>query len=274
MDAWPDMSQYINRSPVFKACHAPTKRKVKGTSAVLQACRKMTDLDLIENVQWPEALRRKGQCWVTIDQFQLGYGCNAIEAWLMGHPVIGGATDERIMSMLYALSGYLPIVKASESVQSIREQVEKLKTDSDFYSKAAELGADYVKRFHSMQAVADRAMEYYHEAIEKFYSRGMVYAPPAPARPIVKSGRQRSTRTKELPAIDNGEILIEYLGSSAGWVLFEVNGNKYRFSKSQPFQAINPTDANALLAMRDVARRNRREKARRPGQLLFRRANG
>jgi len=274
-DTRPDLSQYVNRSPVFRACHAPTKRKVKGTSAVLQACRKTVDLDLIENVQWSEALTRKGQCWVTIDQFQLGYGCNAIEAWLMGQPVIGGGSD-KILGAIWAQGEGIPLVVVKEDIDEIRSAIRLMQNPKN-YAEMQERGHDYVNRFHSMPAVAAKALEYYHEAIETFYSRGMAYIPPPalpaqPARARLARGK-RGHRAATSATADSGQIYLEYLGSSAGWVPFEVNGHKYKFSKLQPIQPVLLADANTFLAMRDIARRSRSEKRKRPGQLLFRRAN-
>lgn len=258
-DTRPDMSQYVNRSPVFKACHAPTKRKVKGTSAVLQACRKVVDLDLIEGVQWTEALKRKGQCWVTIDQFQLGYGCNAIEAWMMGQPVIGGGSK----AILDVIERPLPMLVANEHHDSIKTAIEMLKSDSSFYDRFIRIGSDYVNRFHAMPAVANRALEYYHEAIEAFYTRGMVYAPTPIAKAVAK--------VKQAPKPKSGYSYVEYIGKSYGWVPFEVNGNKYRFCRSKPIQMVEDGDISTLLEIRDISRRVRGSRSKVLGDFLFRR---
>jgi hypothetical protein len=266
------MVAYVDRSLEFKACHAPTKRKVKGTAAVLQACRGLADLDLIEGVRWEDALRRKGKCWVTIDQFQLGYGCNAIESWMMGQPVVAGATDRRTILAIRGLAatgggpGETPFVEAVETPESIRKAVERLKNDQDYYDKMRAAGADYALRYHSMQAVAGVALGYYHEAIEAFYSRGAVYSPPT----IISSPRRARGKAAKIASANSVEV--EYLGKSAGWTPFEVNGRKYRFSSMQPIQAVDPRDADALLAILGEPIRERGKRGKRPGLPLFRRA--
>jgi len=268
-DTRPDLSKYVNRSPAFKACHAPTKRKIKGTDAVLMACRKTVDLDLIENVPWEQALVRKGQCWLTIDQFQLGYGCNAIEAWMMGQPVIAGAPKE-ILDKIARTAGYLPFAHSDGSVASIRAVIERLRDDGAFYVEAQKLGKAYSGRFHSMPIVANLALGFYHEAIEAFYSRGAVYALLKDIGPAqVRIQRQRGHKVVEPAGKD--VVMIQYLGDNAGWVLFEANGHKYKFSKLRPVQAVRQEDASVLLRVRDVRRKARGQKRMAKGKLLFRR---
>ena len=43
---------------------------------------------------------RKGRADVFVDQMILGYGCNAIEAWGMGIPVIAGVDPEKAPSII------------------------------------------------------------------------------------------------------------------------------------------------------------------------------
>jgi hypothetical protein len=253
-DTRPSLARYIDRSPTFKVCHAPTKRKLKGTDFVIRACRRTFGFDLIENVSWEETLTRKGKCWLTIDQFRLGYGCNAIEAWMMGQPVVAGAPKE-ILDKIARTAGYLPFVHVDEAAAPIRAMIERLRDDGAFYAEAQRLGSTYVSRFHSMPVVANKALEFYREAMETFRSRDIVYAyyDISPASSA------------------NTEIGVEYIGDSTGSVQFDVNGHIYRFSRLQSVKRVARADADRLLTMRDRPRRQRGKQRPMPGGLLFRR---
>ena len=45
-------------------------------------------------------MRRKGRADLFVDQVLLGYGCNAIEAWGMGIPVIAGVDPEKAKAIV------------------------------------------------------------------------------------------------------------------------------------------------------------------------------
>lgn len=80
--------------------HAPTNREVKSTAAFIAATNQLImegypiEAIIIEGQTNEETLRTKAAfADVLVDQLRLGYGCNAIEAWAMGIPVIGGVQD-------------------------------------------------------------------------------------------------------------------------------------------------------------------------------------
>lgn len=85
---------------VVRIAHAPTNRAVKSTAAVIEAVERLqaegaaVELDVIEGVSNVECMRRKGLADVYVDQVVLGYGCNAVEAWGIGLPVIAGVDPE------------------------------------------------------------------------------------------------------------------------------------------------------------------------------------
>ena len=93
-------SEYKPKEGVLRVAHAPTNRPIKGTDALANAVYKLKrlgqriELDIIEGVKNEECLRRKARADVFVDQLILGYGCNAIEAWGMGMPVIAGVDVE------------------------------------------------------------------------------------------------------------------------------------------------------------------------------------
>ena len=105
---------------MVRIAHAPTNRAIKSTDAliaVVEAFRAEglpVELDLIEQVTLGECLARKAAADIYFDQVILGYGCNAIEAWGMGIPVIAGADPWTLERMRREFDGRLPFLVATE----------------------------------------------------------------------------------------------------------------------------------------------------------------
>lgn len=76
----------------IKIGHAPTNRRAKGSdiiTAVIEELKTEFSFEflLIENIPYREALHKKSQCHIFIDQIsELGYGINALESLAMGIP--------------------------------------------------------------------------------------------------------------------------------------------------------------------------------------------
>jgi hypothetical protein len=134
------------RSGLLRVGHAPTDRAIKSTDAFLAACAKIPDIQpvLIEGKSWRECLIIKATCDVYFDQVTLGYGCNAIEAWGMGIPVIAGAQPSTIVSM-YEQFGHLPFARATEA--TIGYALDQM-LDDDTRQHYGALGAAHVQRWH------------------------------------------------------------------------------------------------------------------------------
>lgn len=148
----------------FIVIHAPTIREDKGTETVLLAVR--ANLDLIEKVTYARCLERKARGHVLIDQFAYGYGNNAIEAWAMGMPVIGGFKNEIFHRALSKWAGELPFLLANETEKDIRLAVARLQDDPACYAEYQERGRDYFFAHHHAPVVAKRAVEFYERALE------------------------------------------------------------------------------------------------------------
>lgn len=140
----------------IKLAHAPTNRALKSTAALIEAVSKLQaegyplDLDLIENVTWQECLRRKATADIYFDQTVLGYGCNALEAWGLGMPVIAGA-DEDTLQHMQDVIGYLPFKLADES--NLYRAIRDLCDSAAARRHWAAVGMDYLQEFHSYPAV-------------------------------------------------------------------------------------------------------------------------
>lgn len=77
---------------VIRIGHAPTNRAAKGSDVIIPIVQQLENeypvrLILIEHLAYQEAIRRKAECHIFIDQIgDLGYGINSLEALAMGIP--------------------------------------------------------------------------------------------------------------------------------------------------------------------------------------------
>jgi hypothetical protein len=154
---------------VLRVAHAPTNRAIKSTAALIRAVDNLRaqgmaiELDIIEKVSNTECLRRKGMADVFVDQLVLGYGCNAIEAWGMGLPVIAGVDPEHAQALIrqsipaetrgvmLKLWGVLPFMEATESTL---EQALVAMSDAGVRQQWADIGTRHFNRWHTEEAVA------------------------------------------------------------------------------------------------------------------------
>ena len=151
--------------------HAPTNRAVKSTANFLDAVQRLqdegypVDLDLIERRPWKECLERKARADIYFDQVILGYGCNALEAWAMGIPVVAGAADETLDEMERRF-GHLPFYHATE--ETIYDALKELVEDPDLRARYAQIGLDYVHQYHAEAVVVEQLKGLYRRAIEEY----------------------------------------------------------------------------------------------------------
>jgi len=81
-----------NERPV-RIGHAPTNRAAKGSDIIIPVLQTLSETDsvemiLIEGLTYKQALQKKNQCDIFVDQLgELGYGINSLEALAMGIPV-------------------------------------------------------------------------------------------------------------------------------------------------------------------------------------------
>lgn len=143
--------------------HAPTNRDIKSTDKFLAACDRLDDVEpvLIEGKTHAECLQLKATCDVYFDQVQLGYGCNAIEAWFLGLPVIAGAPDSTL-SVMQATFGDLPFWVADEPCI---QQALKAFTDPDTRAYYANLGRAHAHRWHNGTETVARLTKVYESVL-------------------------------------------------------------------------------------------------------------
>lgn len=167
---------------IVRIAHAPTNRDLKSTAvieatvAAMQADGLPVELDVIEMTTWAECLRRKAAADIFVDQLLLGYGCNAVESWGMGIPVIAGIDLEGAAAAGHAIPastrdrmlrefGALPFYEATEATlaDTLREFVKSPK----LRAKWAVKGMEHVARFHAELPALERLMNLYRRAIAR-----------------------------------------------------------------------------------------------------------
>jgi len=227
--ARPPLDVYRRERRAGLVVHAPTSRRVKSTEAVIKELGKLRGvrLDVIEGVSWVECLTRKARAHVLVDQFDLGYGCNAVEAWALGIPVVGNARPD-ILAAMRQVIGYVPFTVTP--LDRLAEVVLELTHNPDFYAYELARGKHCYKAHHSLESVARRALGYYKQALEQFASRG---------------------QTKGLPG-QEGMELLQYRGLNVGIETFHgaLTGARYKFAGGD-VRWVDRRDAVALLGMRN-----------------------
>ena len=106
----PALRAPVYRKPVddgiLKIAHAPTNRGIKSTVALQRAVDRLrkegapySSISLSAALTW-NACGGRARADLFVDQVLLGYGCNAIEAWGMGIPVIAGVDPEKATAIV------------------------------------------------------------------------------------------------------------------------------------------------------------------------------
>jgi hypothetical protein len=171
----------LNRRPddgVVRVVSAPTRRDLKSTPALMAAVNTLkaeglpVELVLVEGRSWAECLAVKGSADIYFDQvaapeheYPGGYGCNAIEAWGMGIPVIAGADEWTTARMRkeWNLKGPMPFYEATQS--TITDALRDLVQSPDLRAEVAARGKRHARKYHAEKPALTRLAELYAKAI-------------------------------------------------------------------------------------------------------------
>lgn len=182
--------------------HAPTNRAVKSTDAFLDAIETLqieglpVKALLIEGRTNEWAIAAKAAFGdVLVDQLGLGYGCNAIEAWALGMPVIAGvnahplgkaAVLERMLTRFECSTSPtgLPFYEASEA--TLLGAMRALATDHELRAQWAAIGLAHVRRHHSHEA--------HTKAMVPVLEDALAHPPKPSANPRSHVGMSRDAR--------------------------------------------------------------------------------
>lgn len=157
----------------LRIVHCPTNRQLKSTDALIAAVAELqsdglpVDLVIVEGQTWAKTMEAKAQADVVFDQTLFGYGCNAIEAWAMGIPVIAGADDWTLDTMRKTF-GTLPFELATN--KTIASALRRMRSD-DYRAEMGDIGHAHVLKYHDERPALARLVELYMLAIETYQRR-------------------------------------------------------------------------------------------------------
>jgi hypothetical protein len=168
--------------------HAPTNRALKHTDLFLSIVQGKTNA---------ETLIEKAKADIVYDQIAFGYGCNGIEAWGLGVPVIAGGEPWTIHKMK-EMWGSLPFAEATE--KTLSGVIEELVASADARAEYAERGLQHVRKYHDEQPALQILLELYHEAMTRHHrpriqGKGVMFQ-YANRRPHVVTDVQEVARLK------------------------------------------------------------------------------
>lgn len=149
---------YQPKDGVVRIAHAPTNRAIKGTVHFLAVVKRLQakghriEVILIEQKPWAACLAMKGQAEIYYDQLDLGYGCNAVEAWGMGMPVVAGASDPVVQAAMLKRWGRWPFAYAQPA--DLEAVLEGLITSAAARAEVAAVGREHFDRWHTEEVVA------------------------------------------------------------------------------------------------------------------------
>lgn len=161
----------------LRVVHAPSKRAVKGTEAVLAAVATARargakiELDLVEDVPHAEVRARYAAADVVIDQLLIGwYGLLSIESMAMGKPVVCHVDQTAARRTGERFGHELPIVDAT--TETLTDVLGDLAGDRARLAQLGRAGRSFVETVHERGAVVEHLLDIYARA-------GVPHAPSA-----------------------------------------------------------------------------------------------
>lgn len=125
------------------------------------------ELDIVTNLPWNMAMKRKGMASVLFDSMDIGYGMTSVEAYALRMPVIAGgssATESKIFDTM----GYLPYLSATpESLRDVLVQLQEPQLQKEVES----FGWQCVNDYHAEQKVVERLKLVYEKTVEEWTLR-------------------------------------------------------------------------------------------------------
>lgn len=136
--------------------------------AQLQAEGLPLELVVVRGKPWAEAMELKASADIYFDQVILGYGCNAIEAWGMGIPVIAGA-DEWTLAKMREVFGSTTLPFYTATVDTIADAIRDLAGSKAKRTTWAKRGMAHVRTFHDERPALTRLAELYRRSYDEPY---------------------------------------------------------------------------------------------------------
>lgn len=183
---------YQPRDGVVRIAHAPTNRVIKGTDHFMRVVKRLqqrhrVELVLIEQRSWRQCLQMKAGADIFYDQLDLGYGCNAVEAWAMGIPVVAGVRDRQVRATMLSRWSRWPFAFAQPD--TLEAVLEALITSENARQEAVARGNEHFDRWHDEAVVAP--------LLASIYSAAPSTEPGPVAAAVVRQEQRQEARRAE-----------------------------------------------------------------------------
>lgn len=158
-DIWQTKNIYINKKKdaIFRIIHAPSKKDIKGTKFVIDACNTLSKefpqlkLDLVENVTTDVVLNRAKKADLAIDQLLIGwYGGFAVEMMSLGVPVMC-YIDTNMLSYI-AYKKEMPIINTN--TKNITKKIKYILNNRYILKKISQQSREYIEHNHNPLKIA------------------------------------------------------------------------------------------------------------------------
>jgi glycosyltransferase involved in cell wall biosynthesis len=151
--------------------HAPTQREAKGSKYIISALDslkakypKQIDYILVENVSHQEARRLYQEADLVIDQVLIGwYGAFAVEAMLMGKPVIVRIAIDDLHFIPTRMKEELLQTVIHADPSNLYEVLEKCIHNREFLKDRGQASLEYARNWHNPRYVASLTKEKYEQ---------------------------------------------------------------------------------------------------------------
>lgn len=163
LSEWPPTSQR-EKSDTIRVVHASNHRRYKGTRFLISAIDELksegypVELVLVERMQNREAKKIYEQADIIADQFIGGaYALFAIEGMALGKPVMCYLRED--LYPYHPEWAECPIVNTSPD--NLKQQLIRLINDKQLRQELGQRGIEYVRKYHSLEAVGSQLDKFY-----------------------------------------------------------------------------------------------------------------
>ena len=163
LSKWPPAPQR-EKSDTIKVVHATNHRRYKGTRFLISAIDELksegypVELILVERMQNREAKKIYEQVDIIADQFIGGaYALFAVEGMALGKPVMCYLRED--LYPYHPEWAECPIVNTNPD--NLKEQLIELINDSKLRHELGQRGIEYVRKYHSLEAVGSQLDKFY-----------------------------------------------------------------------------------------------------------------
>ena len=150
----------------IRIVHAPSRRRSKGTEAVLEAVATLQsegapiELDLVENTPNDQARLRYAAADLVIDQLNVGwYGLFSIESMALGKPCIVRLDPEAVAATEAAFDTKIPLINGDKD--TLVDVLRGLVREPEQLTEIGHASRAYVEAVHGHTAVAERMLDVY-----------------------------------------------------------------------------------------------------------------